>query len=210
MKKDRLLWFTTIVCILPMVLSLILYNKLPAVIPIHFNNTGAADNYVPKAVGAFGLPALMAAINFFIHFTLNNDPKKLNSSSTLKYLGKWTAPIISIIFVPVSLFISLGYKIPIEIIALAVMGVVIIACGNYLPKCKQNYTVGIKLPWTLNSEVNWNKTHHMAGYLWILGGICMVIGSYIQISGASLTLIVILVITIVPFCYSYWLYKNGI
>jgi len=210
MKKDKLLWSTTIICFLPLILSFVLYDKLPELVAIHFNYEGVADNYVPKAVGAFGLPVLMAAINIFIHFKLNNDPKKMNSPSALKYLGKWSVPIISVILIPVTLFIAIGYKIPIQIIALGVVGVIIVASGNYLPKCKQNYTVGIKLPWTLNSEVNWNKTHHIAGYLWILGGILMIIGSWIQIQGISLILSVGLVIIIIPCSYSYYLYKKGI
>jgi uncharacterized membrane protein len=210
MKKDRLLWITTIVCFLPLILSFVLYNKLPELVPIHFNYEGVPNNYVPKAVGAFGLPVLMAVINLFVHFKLDNDPKKMNSPLALKYLGKWSAPILSVILVPVTLFIALGYKIPIQIIVSAIVGVIIVASGNYLPKCKQNYTIGIRIPWTLNSEVNWNKTHYMAGYIWVLGGISIIIGSCIQVQGAPLILIVVLFITIIPFCYSYWLYKKGV
>jgi len=210
MKKDKLLWITTIVCFLPIILSLVLYDKLPKEIAIHFNEAGVADNYAPKAVAAFGLPFLMAAINIFTHFIMNNDPKKMNAAPALMYMAKWSVPVLSVILMPITLFISLGYEIPVEIIVPAIVGVVIVAFGNYLPKCKQNYTVGIKLPWTLSSEVNWNKTHHMAGYLWILGGIFMIIGSCIRISGIPLTLIIILIITIIPFFYSYWLYKKGV
>lgn len=210
MKKDNILWITTIICFLPLILSFGVYDKLPEVVPIHFNYAGVPNNYVPKAVGAFGMPVLMAIINIFIHFKLNNDPKKMNSPSALKYLGKWSAPIISVVLVPVTLFIALGYKIPIQIITSVVVGVIIVAVGNYLPKCKQNYTVGIRLPWTLNSEMNWNKTHHMAGYLWIFGGICMIILGCIQMKSALLTLIILLVVVAIPCYYSYWLYKNGV
>jgi len=210
MKKDRLLWITTIVCFLPIILSLVLYDKLPEEIAIHFNETGAADNYAPKAVAAFGLPFLMAAINIFTHVTINNDPKKMNAASALVYMAKWSVPVLTVILMPVTLFIALGYEIPVEIIVPAIVGVVIVAFGNYLPKCKQNYTVGIKLPWTLNSEENWKKTHHMAGYLWILGGIIMIIGSCLRIRALQFTLIIILIITLIPFCYSYWLYKKGV
>lgn len=210
MKKDRLLYLTTIVCLLPLILSVALYNKLPELVPIHFNYEGVPNNYAPKAVAAFGLPVLMAVINLFVHFKLNNDPKKMNVSSALKYLGKWSIPVVSVILMNATLFISLGYNIPIKVISLSVVGVIIVAFGNYLPKCKQNYTIGIRLPWTLNSEENWNKTHHMSGYLWIIGGICMILGSNIQIQGIPLILIVILIIVAVPFFYSYWLYKKGI
>lgn len=210
MKKNKLLLITTIVCLLPLILSYLLYDKLPEEVAIHFNSEGIADNYVPKAVAAFGLPFLMAVINIFTHFTINNDPKKMNASSALKYIGKWAVPILSIILMPVTLFIALGYKISIVVISQTIVGVIILACGNYMPKCKQNYTVGIKLPWTLSSEENWNKTHHMAGYLWILGGISIIIGSYIHMQSILLMLVVILTITIIPFLYSFWLYKKGV
>lgn len=210
MKKDKFLWITTIICFLPLILSVVLYDKLPAKVAIHFNYAGVADSYVPKAVAAFGMPVLMAMINIFTHIKIDSDPKKMNSPSALKYLAKWSVPIVSVILQPVTLFIALGYKIPVSIITVAIVGVIIVASGNYLPKCKQNYTVGIKLPWTLNSEENWNKTHHVAGYLWILGGIFMIIGSCMQVQGIQFSLIIVLVIIIVPCCYSYWLYKKGL
>lgn len=210
MKKDRLLLVTTIVCFLPILLSLMLYNKLPELIPIHFDINGTPDNYAPKAFGALGLPAILVLINIFVHVTLNNDPQKMNSPLILKHFGKWLFPILSLLIVPATLFTALGYKIPIPIIASAIVGTSIIALGNYLPKCRQNYTIGIRLPWTLHSEENWNKTHHLAGYLWILGGISIIVGSWIQIKGIPLVLIIILIITLVPFGYSYHLHKKGI
>lgn len=210
MKKDKLMWLTTIICLLPIILSVILYDKLPAQVPIHFDVKGEANNYAPKAVEAFGIPVFMAVINIFSHFKINNDPKKKNASTTLIYVSKWTIPLMSIILVPVSLFIAMGYKLPIQIIVPAIVGVLIVACGNYLPKCKQNYTVGIKLPWTLNSEDNWNRTHHMAGYVWIVSGICMIIGSWIQISSVFIILTVIIAMLLLPFVYSYSIYKKGV
>ena len=89
------------------------------------------------------------------------------------------------------------------------VGVLLIALGNYLPKCKQNYTVGIKLPWTLNSEENWNRTHHLSGYLFILAGIVMTITAFIP-KAAFLTLPFILIAAIIPMIYSFVLLKKVI
>lgn len=209
-KIDKTLVTTTLICLLPIILALVLYNKLPNQIAIHWDSAGNPDNFAPKAFAVWGLPILMAAINIFSHFMMKNDPKKANASFVLKQLGSWSIPILSVIIIPVTLFKALNYDIPIEIIAPAMVGVIIIVCGNYLPKCKQNYTVGIKIPWTLNSQENWNKTHHMAGYLWIVGGICIVIGSFLNINWLPITLIVIAVLTVVPIIYSYSLYKKGV
>lgn len=209
-KIDMTLITTTLICLLPIILGLVLYNKLPNQIAIHWDSTGTPDNFASKAIAVWGLPVSMAGINIFSHFMIKNDPKNANASSVLKQLGRWIIPILSVIMIPVTLFKALGYNIPIQIISPAVVGVIIIVCGNYLPKCKQNYTVGIKLPWTLNSKENWNKTHHMAGYLWIVGGICIVIGSLSNINWLPITLIVIAVLALVPIMYSYLLYKKNI
>ena len=210
MKKNKLLWITTIICILPIILSFVLYDRLPEQVAIHFDSSGIANNYAPKAFAAFGLPILMAALNVFTHFIMDNDPKKMNSALALKYMGKWIIPIITVTLVPFTLFNALGYKIPLMNIIPVIVGVILIAFGNYLPKCKQNYTIGIKLPWTLNSEYNWNKTHHLAGYIWMIGGICMIVGTFLHLQSVPLIFSITLFITMVPFVYSYSLYKKGV
>lgn len=208
-KRDRLFLSTTIICFLPLILSFTLYDKLPEQIAIHFSRV-RGDDYAQKAFAAFGLPVLMVVINILTHLKVNNDRNKINSISASKYLGMWSAPVTSVILVPELFFIALGYKNPIQGISLEVLGIMITMFGNYLSTCRRNYTFGIKLPWTLNSVDNWNKTHHIAGDIWILGGICMIISSYIRIQGIQLTLIILVVITTIPFLYSYWLYKKGV
>ena len=142
------------------------------------------------------------------HITLNNDPKKRNSPTALKFLGFWVCPVISIIFIPISLFSAIGYTIDVVLIAPMILGIILIICGNYMPKSKQNYTIGIKLPWTLNSAENWNKTHHFAGYVWIICGVAMIVNGILKLWFLGIILIAIMVI--LPCVYSFYLYKKGI
>ncbi|MEA4987285.1 MAG: SdpI family protein [Anaerovorax sp.] len=209
-KIDFLVWITTVVCLLPIILSVIVYDKLPMEVAIHFDSSGNPNGYAPRFVAAFGIPFLMAAINWFTHFSLNQDPKKENASVTMQRITKWIIPILSVILVPATLFMAMGMEIPIQMIVPCIVGVVIIACGNYLPKSKQNYTIGIKLPWTLNSEENWNKTHRFAGYVWIVGGVLLVLTSFFETYALPMTLIIITFLVVIPFVYSYLLFKKGI
>lgn len=197
---------TSIICLLPLIFALLIFDKLPAEIPIHFDNSGNPDNYLPKTLAVFGMPLLMASINIFTHFRLNNDPKVTNASSTLKQVMKWAIPILSVIFIPFSLTSAMGIKLPMVMAATALVGVIIVICGNYLPKCRQNYTVGIKLPWTLDSETIWNKTHRFAGFVWVLGGLVVIVNAFFSIPYVNLTVIGLLVI--LPFIYSYVAYKT--
>jgi uncharacterized membrane protein len=152
---------------------------------------------------------MMAGLNLITHFALNSDPKKANPSVVLKVIGKLTIPFMTVTLVPITIFAGLGYEIPIEKIVPAFVGLLFIIIGNYLPKSKQNYTVGIKLPWTLNNETNWNKTHRLAGYLWIVGGVMMFVNSFLQIFWMPVFIAIISLLSIVPAVYSYILYRNG-
>ena len=116
--------------------------------------------------------------------------------------------IISNMSANITISLSLGKNIPVHIIIPALVGVLILVCGNYLPKNRQNYTVGIKLPWTLHSEENWNKTHRMAGFLWMIGGAIIIIISFFQFINIAIVLVIVIILTIVPIIYSYILYRR--
>lgn len=206
-KIDIVLITSTLVCFLPMLLMAVLYNRLPQQVPIHWNASGEVDNFAPKAIAAFGLPIFFALLNLIVHIAMNNDPKKANASTTFKLFAKWLVPVMSVVVMSVTAFISMGVDVPVQVVIPAFVGVIIIICGNYLPKSRQNYTVGIKLPWTLNDETNWNKTHRLAGYLWILGGLLMIVSAFV--SFWPLFIAVLIVLVVVPSVYSYALYRKS-
>ena len=81
--------------------------------------------------------------------------------------------------------------------------------GNYLPKCRQNYMIGIKLPWTLDNEENWDYTHRMAGKWWIIGGVLTILlgfQKFVDPIGAAVG--IILIVTLIPAIASYIYYKR--
>ena len=103
---------------------------------------------------------------------------------------------------------ALGVDVNMEVIVSILMGGIFILLGNYMSKNHQNYTVGIKLPWTLNSEENWNRTHRMAGKLWILAG--LVFWGSVFFENNTVPIVIIVVVVTIPMIYSFVLYKKGI
>ena len=86
-----------------------------------------------------------------------------------------------------------------------------IIIGNYLPKARQNYTIGIKIPWTLANEENWNRTHRLAGYLWMICGILMIIISLTRFVPTEWLVGIFLIMVLIPCIYSYWMHaKKGL
>jgi uncharacterized membrane protein len=204
-KNNMTLYITTVMCFIPVLFGVLVFEKLPLQIPIHFDNGGNPDSYLSKALAIFGLPILLAAINVYTHFRVNNEPKINNPSSALKQAVKWVTPVISIIFIPLSLVIAMGAKLPIVMIGTALAGIVIVICGNYLPKNRQNYTLGIRLPWTLHSEKNWNKTNRFAGFVWVIGGLIIIANAFLLKWYVSIVVIALLVV--LPFLYSFMIFK---
>ena len=199
---------STLVCLLPIVLALILYDNLPDLVPIHFGMNGEPDNHASKAVAGFVIPCGLAALNLFVHFTMNTDPKRKNANVVIRAVGLWSAPVISLIFVPITLYKGMGHDLPITIISTALIGLLFLIIGNYMPKSRQSYTVGIRLPWTLNNEENWNKTHRFAGFVWVLGGLVVIVNAFI--GSAYIIFAVISLLVILPVIYSYRLYRKQI
>ena len=113
--------------------------------------------------------------------------------------------------IPTAILWGMGIEIPMDRILPVILGIVFVLIGNYFPKCRRNYTTGIKTPWALDSDENWRKTHHMAAFLWIAAGMVMIAQVFLpgKIGMIAMGIMVVLLI-ILPYAYSYLLYRKGI
>ena len=207
-KKNGMMILTTVITLLPIIYGLIIWDKLPEMVPTHWNAAGEIDGYSSKALAVLGLPAFLAVVNIVCQIATRLDPKSKNHSDKVYMLIVWIVPVLSIILVPMTLFAAQGVEVDVTTISMLICGVLFLIIGNYLPKCRQNYTIGIKVPWTLESEENWNKTHRLAGFIWTICSVIIIIATFL---GYPLVMLpVMLIMTIVPIVYSYMLYRKGI
>ncbi|MFR2610600.1 SdpI family protein [Anaerococcus obesiensis] len=188
--------------------NLLFYKKMPETLPTHWGFNNKIDGYSSKFTTLITTPLLLIFLNIFSCFMLDNDPKNKDKNNFVITIGKATIPLVMLITFVISVFYGLGKKINVMVIIYIFVGFLLILIGNYLPKSKRNYTVGIKLPWTLNSDENWNKTHRLAGYFFILGGIFFLLTPFI--GNEYLIFLTFMIIGIIPAIYSFYLYKNGV
>jgi len=179
MQKRTAFILSGILCLLPIVLGLALYEDLPAQLAVHWNVQGVPDRYAAKAVTVFGLPLLFFALNALVRAAVARNPQPERIPAAMRLLALGLCPLLSLLLVPVTLFIGMGKNIPIVPLVAVLLGLIFCVSGNYLPKSRRNSLSGIKLPWTLRSDENWNKTHRLAGYLWVLGGIAIICGAFL-------------------------------
>lgn len=202
-KNLKTIIITSIVTILPMLAGFVLWNKLPEKLPTHWNFEGVIDGWSSKPFAVICIPLIMLGFHLICTVATSVDPKNKNFNTRIFGLVLWICPILSILCSTATYAAALGYDVKVEFIIPMFMGVLFLIIGNYLPKCKQNYTIGIKIPWTLNDEENWNKTHRLAGFIWTVGSIVIIVGAFFKDAVVYTTFIPIAVMVIVPMIYSY-------
>jgi len=212
LKANRkTLIITSIVTILPVLIGVIYWNCLPDVMATHFGTNNEANGFSSKAFAVFGIPAFLLAVLWLGAFVTARDPRKQNISPKMFTLVLWIVPVISLIVAAIQYPVNLGYQMDITFYMELVLGMLFVVIGNYLPKVRQNYTIGIKIPWTLANEENWNRTHHLAGYLWMICGILMIIISLTRFVPVEWLVGIFLIMVLVPCIYSFWLHaKKGL
>lgn len=199
---------TALITALPILLGLALWSRLPETIATHFDVNGVADGWSSKTFAVFGLPAILVAAHFLCAFGTMMDPKKKNIQDKMYKLVLWICPIISVLVCSCVYLYALGMDVNMARIAELMVGIMFIIVGNYLPKCRQSYTMGIKLPWTLSDEENWNATHRFGGWLWMAGGVVFLLLTFLNAVNTLWTLGLILLMVGLPTAYSYRYYRN--
>lgn len=207
-KNLKVLLITSVVILLPIVAGLILWNQLPEQIPFHWNAAGEVDGWSGKSFAVFGMPLILLAFQWLCVVATSADPKKAHHSEKILHLVFWIIPVLSAVLHVLTYATALGKEVRMEVVMPVLVGLILAIIGNYLPKCKQNYTIGIKIPWTLNSEENWNKTHRFAGRLWVVCGLVIMLSGFF--GGVWVFLVAVFPMVFAPFIYSYALHRKGI
>ena len=200
--KNKTMWLSTALCLVPILFGVAMYDRLPEMVPTHFDFAGNPNGWSSRPVAVFGIPLLLAALNLLCHWGTNKDERTRQASpKVLMNVVYWITPIIGLLVVPMSLFEGMGVKMPISFFTSMLIGVLFVVIGNYLPKCKPNRHVGIKLPWTFASEENWYKTHRFGGKVWVAAGFCMIAAQLLNIEW--LMFVVLAAAIFLPCGYSY-------
>ncbi len=216
MKNKKLEIGVILILVANTIFVLYHYLQFPDVIPIHWNFEGQVDGYGGKNT-MFIFAALPIAVYVLMPLLSKVDPKKMNYENFQKtfHVLRIVITLFMVILNVISIFAIesklTGEEILNNLIQLVpvCVGVMFAFIGNYLPKIKQNYFIGIRTPWTLANEEVWHNTHRVAAPIWVVGGIVVALTGFIESSSIFIVLIIALAImTLVPVIYSFRYYKS--
>ena len=201
-------WVYWGMALVPFAISLVFYSRLPEQVPTHWNGAGEVNGYSSRLMACFGIPGFMLLMAVVVNFAFLADPKRANiaRSRELKQITRWFIVILAVLVQCITMLSGVGVELNVGLLTSVPISILFIVIGNYMPKCKQNYTMGIKLPWTLADEDNWNRTHRLAGYVWTAGGILMLIMGFFHL--AYLFFLVFMAMVLIPSVYSYLIYRK--
>jgi uncharacterized membrane protein len=203
-----------ILILVPFAYAYYLYPSLPYRIPTHFNASGEADAWGHKS-SIFLLPLIMGVTSIIVYFILSNikklDPKRYASvdDKMYKQLALYVVVFLSLLSLLIT-YASAHEGVKIEKLLFPFLGLAFAGFGMYMPKIKQNYFAGFRLPWTLESEANWTATHRLAGKIWTVGGLLQFLSGLI-LQGELVFIFfisIIIVMVILPTVYSYLFFKK--
>ncbi len=160
--------------------GMIMSDALPALVPSHWNMAGEIDGYSAKTFVIWFFPALILGMKVLFSFLKKMDPKRENYAlfeRSWKNLETTIIVFFGYIHM-ISLLAALGVVSDASRFIIFGMGAFFLILGNYMGKIRQNYFIGFKLPWTIASEDNWNKTHRLAGKTMVLAGIVIALSSF--------------------------------
>lgn len=210
MKHTKLnIILSCIILVAPMIFGMIVWNKLPESMPIHWGVHGEVNGWSSKPFAVFVLPLLILAIHGVCIFASRKDFRNKKQSPKVMGLVLWICPLLSVMANSLTYAVALGKEINVLFVVSLTMGALFVLIGNYLPKCQQNRIVGIRIIWTLKNEANWNATHRFAGKVWVIGGLLLMASSLLPYSILPWAMITLLVVFIgLPVLYSYRFHKK--
>ena len=189
--------------------GMILWDRLPDQIATHFNFHNQPDGYSGKAFTVFGMPLILLALHLIcLLVSCSPNHQMGHCNGKIQYLLLLIIPAVSLLMTVLCYGYALGAPFDIGRVVLTFVGVIFAVTGNYLPKIRRNPTTGIKLPWTLASDENWNKTHRMAAPIWVICGIVLIVFGLIGYTTWA-AFILILPMVLLPTIYSFALHLKA-
>jgi immunity protein, SdpI family len=204
-------WIPLLIVVAAFIASAVVYPRLPARIPTHWDLSGQPNEWSNRIWGAWVLPVFLLGMWALVQILPRIDPR---GSNYAKFGGAFEAIIISVMLFMLALHIvglraSLGYPVQMQRIMPIGIGILLVVIGNLLPRARPNWFVGIRTPWTLSSDRVWEKTHRFGGRVFVAGGILLTIAGFLWAEWAHVVLVTVVALcTIAVLVYSYLEWKR--
>ncbi|HEY9900715.1 MAG TPA: SdpI family protein [Pantanalinema sp.] len=189
------------------------WPQLPEQVPTHWGMAGDPDQWAPRATGALIGPVMGTFFYALVWALPVLDPRGRHLAESPQVLeiirSILCAFALFLTYLTLSASVTPGQHLPLSGMMVG-LGILFVVLGNYLPKVRSNFFIGIRTPWTLSSEEVWYRTHRLGGKLMVAAGAITILGACLpQPWSLAVFLGAVGIAALLPVFYSYWLFKRA-
>lgn len=204
-------WIPWVLVAMAVLLSAVLYSRLPESLPVHWNAAGEIDRYESKQLGALLMPLIMIITAVIFEAVPRISPSGFTLDANERGFRAIAAATMALLFAVhvCTLLVGLGVRVDMNRVMPIGCGLLFAIIGNYMATVRKNFFVGIRTPWTLANDDVWFRTHRLGGRLFMGGGLALIGTAFLEpkvMAAALLTIIVI--VAAIPIVYSYVIYRK--
>jgi uncharacterized membrane protein len=187
------------------------WPSLPERVPMHWNARGEIDGWDSKTTGAVFMPSVMLGLALLFSAIPALSPKgfEVNTHSrAFHWIAFATVALLLIIHIA-AILAALHHHVLIDVVVPVAVGVLFVVLGNYMPKFKRNFFIGIRTPWTLTDDEVWLRTHRLGALVFTLAGAVMILAPLLGLQRNPLFIMIVVVLAaMVPIVYSFLIYRQ--
>jgi uncharacterized membrane protein len=190
-SRIYLIWLSILVAA-DVLLSAFSVWKLPTKVPLHWSFQGQIDRYGSPWELAIVFPIFVAISAALLIGLPAIAPLRESLIRSRTIYGRIALVIVGCVIALHAIFLIAvsGQPIDVSRAAFALVGVMLLVLGNWMGKLRRNGVVGIRTPWTLKSDIVWERTHRLGGRLQVLHACAVIVSSLLFPFWATFILIV--------------------
>lgn len=201
---------TLVIIFASFIIGGILYPKMPEKMASHWNIKDEVDGYISRFWGIFLMPFISVGLLLFFLIIPVIDPLKENFKKFRKYFDLFIIFLFIFLFYLylLTLFWNLGARFKMSKMLIPAFSLFFFYCGILVENAKRNWFIGIRTPWTLSSEIVWDKTNKIGGRLFKVAGIIPLFGFFFPDYTLYFVIIPVLSVALFTIIYSYFIYQR--
>lgn len=202
--------FSIIVVLFAFATAVYFYPLLPQQMASHWNIDGNVDGYMNKFLALFMMPFLMIVFTALFFVIPKIDPEKKNIETFYKEFDKFIVVfnLFMLYLYVLTILWNIGYSINMTASLMPAFAILFYSCGSLVGKAKRNYTIGIRLPWTLADDAVWDKTHKVGEKLFKITALFVFLGTFFTKYAFALMFVPLIASIAYLFVYSYLEYRK--
>ena len=183
-----------------------------ATVPVHWGPDGSPNGYGPAWLGFLLVPAITVGLAVLFAAIPAIEPRRDNLQRSANAYRTVAVAVTLLMFGVHVVVVLAGTEgdAPVALVVGGGVGLLFAAIGNVMTTVRSNYMFGVRTPWTLSSDLSWDKTHRLVGRLFVIAGIGTAAASLFGLLQVVIWLLIgsVTVVLVVAFVYSYVVWRD--